>query len=44
VTAINEAGEGDYSGVVELVAGTVPSAPLNVAKVNSTIDQITISW
>jgi len=27
VTAINEAGEGDYSGIVELVAGTVPGAP-----------------
>lgn len=44
VTAINEAGEGDYSGVLDIVAGTVPSQPLNVAKVNSTVDQITISW
>jgi len=38
VTAINEAGEGDYSGVIELVAGTVPGAPTNLARVNATVD------
>jgi hypothetical protein len=43
-TAINEVGEGVPSSIAQIIAGTVPSAPLSVSKVTADIDQITISW
>jgi hypothetical protein len=44
VSATNEVGESIRSEAVAIIAGTVPSRALNLAKVRADVGQITFMW
>ena len=44
VSATNEVGESIRSEAVAIIAGTVPSRALNLAKVSADVGQITFMW
>lgn len=44
VSAVNEIGEGQPSDPTNIIAGDLPSPPLNLTKVSADANQITFSW
>lgn len=44
ISASNEVGESFRSDALSVIAGTVPSAALNLSKVSADVSQITFNW